>query len=385
MHVWGGRGVYSNRFRVYQLYYIAPLENIRSIVEKGILSHDGVQNLEHTTIYDAGVLAHRLTKSVGGKPLSSYANLFFQPRNSMLFSLLRKYNPDEIIVIGVSASIMNTPGVMVTNGNAATSSTVFYPSKQRRTPLRECDEALDASSWSPEEKSRRMAECLYPDLVPPDQITRLYVRGREAKQKVVKALEGLGFPEDNIVIEKDMFFESYRNFVFADHMVVKDGDMFLSRMQTLTISVNCVGVMGRGQASTARYYFPDLYTKYRQLCVDGELKLGKPYLYKQPTSRGLTDDYLKGDERGWFLLFPTKNHFKDPASLDGIREGLEWIRQNYKQEGIESLALPALGCGLGWLSWKDVWPIMRDSLMGIDVPVEVYLPSQPYIPESEIR
>ena len=160
--------------------------------------------------------------------------------------------------------------------------------------------------------------------------------------------------------------------------------MFLSSMQTLTISVNCVGAMGRGQASTARFYFPELYEKYKQLCNDNQLKLGEPYLCKLTTGRGLSDSNLVSDDSVSFLLFPTKHHFKDPASLEGIRQGLVWFQQNYQKEGVESIAFPALGCGLGWLSWRDVWPVMRSHLLGEGIPIEVYLPSSPYIPNSEI-
>jgi len=372
-------------FRVTQLYYVAPIENIRSIVQKGILSHSAVQSTPHYTIYDKGVLAHRLSKSVpGGKPLSTYANLFFQPSNSMLFSLLRRFNPDEIIVVGVSPSILDEPGAFVTNGNAATSGTEFFPSKLRRKALAQCAETLRATSWSPEEKCRRMAECLYPDQIPTDLIKRLYVRSRDAKLKVIQALDGLGFSDDNIVIEKKMFFEPYRWHIFANHLYIRDGDMFLSNMQTLTISVNCVGAMGRGQASMARYYFPELYETYRQLCAEKRLKLGEPHLCKLDMARGLLDSQYAGEDKAWFLLFPTKQHFKDPASMNGIREGLDWFAQNYRSEGIRSIAFPALGCGLGWLKWRNVWPVMRERLIGIDIPVEVYLPSDPYIPDSEI-
>jgi O-acetyl-ADP-ribose deacetylase (regulator of RNase III) len=364
---------------------MAPIENIRSIVSNGILSHDAAQDVPHFTIYDKGVLAHRLSKSIpGGGPLSSYANLFFQPSNSMLFSLLRKFNPDEIIVIGVSPSILKEPGVFVSDGNAATSGTVFFPSELRRHPLKRCQDALEASSWSPMEKSLRMAECLYPNRISRHHIKRLYVRSPESKKKVIEAISGLGFPEDNIVIEKKIFFESYRVIPFGGHLQVRDGDMFLSSMQTLTISVNCVGAMGRGQASTARFYFPELYEKYKQLCNDNQLKLGEPYLCKLTTGRGLSDSNLVSDDSVSFLLFPTKHHFKDTASLEGIRQGLVWFQQNYQKEGVESIAFPALGCGLGWLSWRDVWPVMRSHLLGEGIPIEVYLPSSPYIPNSEI-
>src|SRR5260370_40961960 len=78
----------------------------------------------------------------------------------------------------------------------------------------------------------------------------------------------------------------------------------------------------------------------------------------------------------WFLLFATKNHWRDNSDLEGIEKGVRWIRENYKKEGIKSLALPALGCGLGNLDWKDVWPIICRELVGVDIPVAVYLPRE---------
>ena len=52
--------------------------------------------------------------------------------------------------------------------------------------------------------------------------------------------------------------------------------MFFSKMQTLTISVNIVGVMGKGIASRARYQFPDVFVYYQDLCKRKELKMGTP-------------------------------------------------------------------------------------------------------------
>ncbi|MDY7011042.1 MAG: DUF4433 domain-containing protein, partial [Planctomycetota bacterium] len=41
-----------------------------------------------------------------------------------------------------------------------------------------------------------------------------------------------------------------------------------------------------------------------------------------------------------------------------------------------SVALPALGCGLGGLDWADVGPLMCKYLHGIGIDVAIYLPRE---------
>jgi O-acetyl-ADP-ribose deacetylase (regulator of RNase III) len=84
----------------------------------------------------------------------------------------------------------------------------------------------------------------------------------------------------------------------------------------------------------------------------------------------------------WFLLFPTKRNWREDADISGIETGLQWIVANYKNEGIKSLALPALGCGLGNLEWKQVGPLMCKYLSLLDIPVFIYLPTEKKIPEE---
>ncbi len=117
------------------------------------------------------------------------------------------------------------------------------------------------------------------------------------------------------------------------------------------------------------------------------LRMGKPYIYKREAS---FDDELI-DEPGTvatpnavkcFLLFATKRHWRDNSDLNGIEEGLRWIVANCEAEGIKSIALPALGCGLGKLEWKDVGPIMCRHLAQLNIPVTIYLPREKEIPQE---
>ncbi len=58
------------------------------------------------------------------------------------------------------------------------------------------------------------------------------------------------------------------------------GDLFESKAQTIVNTVNCVGVMGKGVALEFKKRFPEMFDDYEQRCKGGEVKLGRPYLYK---------------------------------------------------------------------------------------------------------
>ncbi|HYN18848.1 MAG TPA: DUF4433 domain-containing protein, partial [Actinomycetes bacterium] len=64
------------------------------------------------------------------------------------------------------------------------------------------------------------------------------------------------------------------------------------------------------------------------------------------------------------------------ADLDGIDQGLTWVVENFESQGITSLSMPALGCGLGNLSWADVGPLMCRKLSTLGIPAWIYLPTE---------
>jgi O-acetyl-ADP-ribose deacetylase (regulator of RNase III) len=184
-----------------------------------------------------------------------------------------------------------------------------------------------------------------------------------------------------IISEPNMFFQPLVVQGLTPKLYLAEGDMFFSKAQTVTVSVNTVGVMGKGLASRTRYQFSDVYVHYEDLCRSKKLKMGRPQLYKRESSL----DYELADEPGtlpngnlekWFLLFPTKRHWREQADIAGIEEGLKWLSDNYKREGIKSLAVPALGCGLGRLEWRDVGPLMCRYFKNFDITVVIYLPAE---------
>lgn len=388
----------SHRFRVSEFYYIAPLSNMPSILRDGILSNNKVNELEldHESIANEDIVNERRSRIVSeGRTLTSYANLFFWPRNPMLYKHTdaARRNMDKTVIIGVKKSILNINGIVISAGNARSQRSQFYSSDRLDEALDIMGDAVGAEFWTKGDdegkKRKSMAEFLVPDFVPPEYIDTIYVPNEVAKNSLIELLRREapdGYDSIPIVVVPYLFFLPEWSSDLTKTISLVKGDMFFSQMQTLTISVNCKGVMGRGLASRAKYQFPDVYVRYQDLCKSHKLKLGKPYLYmregdesltNQETMNGINDDI-------WFLLFPTKDHWKNRADIKGIEKGLRWLVDEYDVEGIKSLALPALGCGYGWLSWESVGPLLCQYLQMLEIPIQLYLPAEKEIPEEQL-
>jgi len=142
-------------------------------------------------------------------------------------------------------------------------------------------------------------------------------------------------------------------------VTVKIGNLFDSDAQTLVNTVNCVGVMGKGVALEFKNRFPEMHEDYVARCNAGQVRLGRPYLY-----RSLVPP--------WVLNFPTKNHWRSVSRLQDIEEGLAYLLSHYQEWDITSLAVPPLGCGHGQLEWRVVGPTLYRYLKRMDIPVELY-------------
>lgn len=366
--------------RLRELYYITHIANIPSILRSGIFSHGKIEgeNVAYTAIYDKAIVTGRNERlAPNGKSLWNFANLYFQPRNPMLYRVLLEKSPDDIAVIAVQNAVLNNQNIYITTGNAASFNSEILSQAEGMKRLREMSEFINATWWTEEAGTKRkiMAEVLVPDSIPANLISGIYVANHAVKRKI----QALVTDRDiEIIPEPNMFFAPVYEFQLTPRLNLVKGDMFFSGKQTLTISVNTVGIMGKGLASRAKYQFPDAYVEYQKVCRDGSMKMGLPYLYKREASLDyqLADQsfsLLHANRETWFLFFATKKHWKENSDIKGIEQGLIWLRENYKELGIKSLAMPALGCGLGNLKWEDVGPIMCRNL-NLDIPVSIHLP-----------
>ena len=155
------------------------------------------------------------------------------------------------------------------------------------------------------------------------------------------------------------------------HMIeYATSSLFDSPAQALVNTVNTVGVMGKGIASTFKKLYPDMFRQYRRLCEDRRLTVGKLYIYRTPNKI--------------IVNFPTKQHWRSPSQASYLKAGLEKFVEYYADYGITSVSFPQLGCGNGELDWKtQVHPLMKRYLRPLPIPVYIHLyaESAEFVPE----
>ena len=174
-----------------ELYYITHIDNLPSILKRGIFSHERIvaKKVHTTPIYDVDVVSRRSRIIAPDKrSLCSYANLYFQPRNAMMYRVVHEKDPKNIAVVGVSKKVLNEQGIFITDGNAAHEATQFhYPSRGLEV-LRQQWSIIRNDWWNRDDGSKRkiMAECLIPGHVKPEYIQAIYVADNSARDNVQK-------------------------------------------------------------------------------------------------------------------------------------------------------------------------------------------------------
>ncbi|MFG2598464.1 DUF4433 domain-containing protein [Streptomyces sp. NPDC048462] len=153
--------------------------NLESIARFGLLSHHAAEKIPHHSVASASVQDNRVNKCIpGGGLLHSYVNTYFHARNSMMFKLMAD-GVRELVVIRIASSVLELPDVVVSDGNAATGTTRFFPSPGGLAHLNA--DRVYAESWNSadvwekaERKRMRSAEVLVPDSVLPEYFIGCY-------------------------------------------------------------------------------------------------------------------------------------------------------------------------------------------------------------------
>lgn len=143
---------------------------------------------------------------------------------------------------------------------------------------------------------------------------------------------------------------------------VINADLFNAPERFKVVTVNCVGAMGRGIAEACKNRYPDLYKHYRKRCFDGEIVIGKVYVY--------SDEGV--------ILLPTKTHFKYKAQVSYVINGVTALAE--QGEDLEGgIAVPPLGMAHGWLAFNERWGIyqhLNKRLQSTRQNYSVYLPAR---------
>jgi hypothetical protein len=201
----GHGGPRMDRSRVAELHYIAPVANLASMARWGLVSHNMAERVPHSSVAAAEIQDRRVGKPVpGGLQLHDYVNTYFHARNPMM-SRLQYYGCPPIVVLRVSAEILDLPGAVISDGNAASGPTRFFAAPDGLERLNE--ERVFAAWWTDpdefakaEKKRQRCAEVLIPHRIGVEFLQGAYVCDEHGEQAC--RLNRIGWEVNN-----DIFFK----------------------------------------------------------------------------------------------------------------------------------------------------------------------------------
>lgn len=187
-----------NKYGIDHLHYMAPMENVPSILDHGILSNNRAKHIDHKDFSAQDVqLQRKFIISGTFRTPHNYVPLYFATNTPMQYVITtpaftknrnRVTNNNDLIFIELDAiKIFKLHGVIFTDGNVAASKTCFY---KDIADLDKLDwNTINSPNQYPycydsEWKRKKGSEVLVPDAIPVTFFTRIVAFSDEAIQKL---------------------------------------------------------------------------------------------------------------------------------------------------------------------------------------------------------
>jgi hypothetical protein len=210
--------------KIKEIYYITHADNIPSIMNLGVLSHNrAIQQKVFNPKLDISnpeVQSLRAKKEIHSssnespRSLHDYVPLYPQPFNAMMAAVAHSKQNLNLCVLRISSDILNKPGTLMTNINAACHEAKFFKPAEWTLPLEEFEAvrslSLQGSDSQKDKESlkryrrARQFEVLVLDFVLPNQINGIFVPNERLKQDL-EAKTGGNLP---IEVNPSLFLRS---------------------------------------------------------------------------------------------------------------------------------------------------------------------------------
>lgn len=181
-------------------WYIAHKANLNSILKRGILNHYDASRLEPNRFDISNPDAQRWREGkdpLFKRPIHSYAPLYINPKNPMLY--VRRGIRNSLLLLEVQPSVLFDTEYLITDGNAASRITNFYNSVESIDKLPW--DVLKGDYWPDFQDGKRKmcSEVLVYPKVDPQYIAAVHCYSRGTKAS-------LGDCERDVFVSPELFF-----------------------------------------------------------------------------------------------------------------------------------------------------------------------------------
>ena len=181
------------------LWHMTHVDNVLSITQKGLVSHERAVPIKRVDISDPDVQRLRGGMDpIFNRKIKAYSPTYIKIRNPMLYRL--KDDSESLCLIEIALESLDYHDVVFTDGNAASRETKFYsnPNDLKNLPW----DVLNSEYWSDfiDGKRKRCAEILVYPSIGARHITRIHCNS----QNTLNSLYRMGV--DKAVYSPRLFF-----------------------------------------------------------------------------------------------------------------------------------------------------------------------------------
>lgn len=149
-----------------------------------------------------------------------------------------------------------------------------------------------------------------------------------------------------------------------------EGDILLSKANAIVQGVGVNDPMDKGLALALHNRYPDMCKDFNRWCHQHNTRPGEAWLWVGTNNIRIVNLIIQD-------AIDSHDYPLGKATLSNIKHGLDALVKIILKEKIASIAIPKLATGSGDLDWDDVWPLIENSLINIDIPVCVYVGYHP--------
>lgn len=150
-----------------------------------------------------------------------------------------------------------------------------------------------------------------------------------------------------------------------------EGDILLSKAQAIVQGVGINDPMDEGLALALKNKYPLLAKEFSLWCYQHDTKPGEAWLWASHDNVRIVNLITHESVQ------INSDHRYYKATLSNIKQALAELAKIIRFKKLTSIALPKLGTGSGDLDWDDVFPLIENSLGGLETAVYVYVVFRP--------